>query len=153
MLLTYTPADGDEQVFEFKPDDMLNHEAEAIEKRTDWTWDEFLVNLQKGSTLARRALLWTFLRRVHHTLRFEDVKFSRKELRLDYDLGELAEMREAVEKAPETPGVSKEAMLAALDAEMAKALPDPGKARGNSDDASTSTRSRKSELTRSQRGD
>ena len=135
MLLTYKPDGSESQEWEFHPDDMLNTESEMIEKRTGWAWDEFMLNLQKGSTLARRALLWTFLRRIHHTLRFEDVSFRRGELKLEFDLAELAEIRAQTEKAPDQPGIDKASLLAAIDSEIAdrtaKLGPEPpaGKAR------------------------
>lgn len=140
MLLTFKPADGDAQEWEFVPDEMGNVESEMIEKRTAWTWDEFMMNLQKGSTLARRALLWTYLRRAHHTLRFEDVSFSRGEVSLEYDIAELSEIRAQTEKAPEQPSVDKTMVLALIDSQIDEARaklagqPEPpvGKARGKS---------------------
>lgn len=118
MLLTYDPAGGERQEWQFTPDEMLNHESELIERRTDWCWQEFLQNLQKGSTLARRALLWTFQRRVHHTLRFEDVTFRQGELVLEFDRGELVRMRDAVVKAADVPGVDKEQILRTMQDEI-----------------------------------
>lgn len=139
MILTYTPADGDAQRFVFKPDDMLNSEAEAIEKRTGWTWAEFLEQTQKGSTLARRVLLWTFLRRTHHTLRFEDVSFRQSEVVLAFDIDEMTTMRAAVADAPDRPGIDKEAFLAFMDGEIAKAVETEGKAPEKSGDSATSS--------------
>ena len=142
MILTYAPKDGDRQVWQFKADDMLNAESELIEKRTDWTWIEFLERLQKGSTLARRALLWTLLRRTHATLRFEDVRFAQGELTLDFDADELRALREAVASGPEVSGLNKDLILAKLDQEIAEqeaAGRDPGKAPANSDASATST--------------
>jgi hypothetical protein len=124
VILTHAPADGDKREWQFRPDDMLNHESEAIERRTEWTWQEFLMNLQKGSTLARRALLWTMLRREHHVLRFEDVSFAQGEVSVDYERGELAELLEQAQAAPDsTP--NKDGMIRFLVAYLAK-RPDSG---------------------------
>jgi hypothetical protein len=135
LLLHYRPAEGEAQTFVFKPSDMLNHESEAIEKRTGWAWAEFLEKLQKGSTLARRVLLWTYLRRVHHTVRFEDIQFKQGELELEFDRDELCEMRAGVEAQAEQPDVDKAAILAVIDAEIAKAAGGEGKAPANSEDS------------------
>lgn len=134
MILTYAPADGDAQHFVFKPDDMLNHEAEAIEKRTAWSWAEFLEQVQKNSTLARRALLWTFLRRTHPTIRFEDLSFRQSEVELAFDVDEMTAMRNAVAEAPDQPGVDKDMYLTFMDGEIAKAVEAEGKAPAKSDD-------------------
>lgn len=120
MKFTYRPDAGDVQVWSFKPGEIKNSEAEMIERRTDWTWDEFVMKLQQGSTLARRALLWTFLRRTHHVLRFEDVEFTQSQVELEFDLDELYDMRSNIEKAPEKPGLDKEMLLSVLDAQIAE---------------------------------
>jgi hypothetical protein len=133
MLLHYRPADGDPETFVFDQAKIGNGEAELIEKRTDWTWTEFMQKLQQGSTLARRALLWTFLRRVHATLRFEDVRFSQGEVELQFQRDELEDIRAQVAKAPNVAGVDKDALLAQLDVEIAEAPPS-GKALASSAD-------------------
>lgn len=125
MFFTYKPADGDEQRWTFKPNKMPNHEAEAIEKRTDWTYGTFCIKLQQGSTLARRALLWVFLRRQHPTIRFEDVRFETGELELEMDAGELAAMRQQVESSNAFDDETKAAALEQMDEQLKTAEPDP----------------------------
>lgn len=124
MYLVYTPADGDRQEWWFDPNDMGSAEAETIEKRTGWDWAEYFVRLNAGSVLARRALLWTFLRRIHHTLRFEDVNFTMSELTLEYDKNELTRLRDELAKQ-EVPANQ----LAEMDRQIDEARPSLGKAR------------------------
>lgn len=128
MFLIYKPADGDEQEWWFDPNDMESAEAEAIEKRTGWDWAEYFIRLNAGSVLARRALLWTFQRRVHHTLRFEDVRFTMAELTLEYDQDELQRLRDAAAKEDGVPAAVQEARLAAMDEQIEQARPGLGKA-------------------------
>lgn len=129
MYLIYKPADGDEQEWWFNPNDMESAEAEAIERRTGWDWAEYFIRLNAGSVLARRALLWTFLRRVHHTLRFEDVRFTMAELTLEYDQDELQRLRDEAAKDTTVTAAVQDARLEAMDEEIAKARPGLGKAR------------------------
>lgn len=134
MILTYTPDDGNAVKWVFRPDDMLDRESEEIERRTDWTWPEFLEKLQKQSTLARRVLLWVLLRRQHPTLRFEDLSFRQSQCVLEFDRTELESMRSEIEKSPDRPGVDRALILDVLAREIEKA-PDVntlGKAIGGS---------------------
>jgi hypothetical protein len=128
MYLVYRPEDGEEQRWTFNPKKIRAAEAEALEKRTGWDFEEFGLHLLKGSVLARRALLWTYLRRVHHTLRFEDVDFAVGEVELQYDKDELTLMREQVEKTHGGSDAERVQMLAALDEQIADAPEAEGKA-------------------------
>lgn len=133
MYLTYKPADGEPQQWSFQPAKMKAHEAEAIEKKTGWDWGEFGEHLLKGSVLARRALLWTFLRRLHPVLRFEDVDFAVDELTLELDRAELVAQREQLSKLDILAGPEKAAALAVLDEQIGQAPEEPGKAPASSD--------------------
>lgn len=133
MYLSYTPETGDPQRWHFAPAKMKAAEAEAIEKRTGWDWGEFGEHLLKGSVLARRALLWTFLRRVHQTLRFEDVDFSVDELTLELEKSELINQRDQLVRMDVLAGPEKATALAMLDEEIDKAPDGPGKASASND--------------------
>ena len=101
MLLSYHPAGQDApQVFEIRLELMRSAEIEAIEARTGgWEFGgEFREKLLKGSALARRALLWTMLRRQHPFIKFAEVDFADGEVTLELDLRELAEQRDQVVK-------------------------------------------------------
>ena len=92
MWVTYRPDDQDEQEWWLDLDDMGDAEAEIIESRSGWDWDEWKVHLLKGSTRARRALLWTLLKRRHPSLRYDDVHSSRKSFEIEFDAQELGKM-------------------------------------------------------------
>lgn len=126
MYLTYKPEGSEEaQEFVFIPEETNTFDSEAIESATGWTWEEFLMNLRKGSTKARRVLLWVSLRRVHRGLQLRDVNFQQKEVKLEYDVNEMEQLREGVVEAPDQPGIDKGLILAAMDAEIEKARPAP----------------------------
>jgi len=124
MFLIYRPADGDEQRWTFKPAKVSVFEAEAVEMRTGWTYDEFVINAKKGSAKARRVLLWMLQRRQHPTLRLEDVHFEMGELELEFDAMELQDMRDTV-AASGMDEETKALALAQMDAQIATAEPDP----------------------------
>ena len=125
MFLTYRPAEGDEQKWTFKPGKLSSKEAEAIEKRTGWTFEEFGQQLLKGSTLARRALLWTFQRRTHHTIKFEDIDFLMDEVKLEMDKGELLALREQMELYDFDDEATRKLALAQVDQQIAEAEENP----------------------------
>lgn len=135
MKLIYTPEGGERQEWVYAPAKVRAGEAEMLERRTGMTWGDFNQQLARGSVLARRALLWHFLRRTHATLRFEDVDFALDELELQFDRAEWAHIRKAVEEAklPEgTPDEMRETVLAEIDREAAGAEEPPGKANASS---------------------
>jgi hypothetical protein len=126
MYLTYKPEGSEEaQEFVFIPEDTNTFDSEAIESATGWTWEEFLMNLRKGSTKARRVLLWICTRRVHRGLQLRDVQFKQSEVKLEYDVNEMKQLREGVLESPDQPGIDKDLILAAMDAEIGKARPGP----------------------------
>lgn len=126
MYLIYKPEGEDEQRWWFDPRKMKAREAEAIEKRTGWDWQEVGDHLMKGSSLARRALLWTYLRREHHVLRFEDVDFAMDEVDLEFSKEELQRIRDKAAEADSTPETAQ--AIDFLDAQIAEAPEGPGKA-------------------------
>lgn len=141
MYLAYRPEGQDtEQEFHFHPRRTLRFaEMEAIERRTGWTYDQFLQQLLAGSVIARRALLWTFLRRQHPTLKIEDIDFTAEQVELrrdtdeiDAELAALADM----DGLPEADRAAAEAMLRAQRA-TAPAPPGPGKAQPQNGAAAT----------------
>jgi hypothetical protein len=70
MYLTYKPEDQETQRFLYEPGKLRVAETEAIEDRTGMPYGgDFKIALLKGQVRARRALLWTFLRRLHPSIR------------------------------------------------------------------------------------
>lgn len=139
MFLIYTPDGQEVQRFPVKLGKLRSMEIEAIEKRTGWDYGtDFAQHLQKGSALARRALLWTMLRRQHPTLKFDEVDFAHDELELAYDKAELEEILAGIDAAP----YDTEAQRAAAKEQIVEAMktaPEPeGKAPGKSAAAATS---------------
>lgn len=140
MYLIYRPDGGEEQRWTFQLGKLRSMEIEAIEKVTGLKYGtEFKETLLKGGALARRALLWTFQRRTHPTLRFADVDFADDELALDMDRDEWAEIRAATEKAPGMDDETRQQLLAAIDQSIESADEAPGKASTSSSATSTAS--------------
>lgn len=136
MRLIYSPDGEQAQEWTYSPGKIRAAEAELLEKRTGMTWGDFNQQLARGNVLARRALLWHFLRQTHSILRFEDVDFAMDELEIRFDKREFALMRAEMEKAPLPPGTPDEVrdlILAEVDKEIAGADDAPGKAPSSSD--------------------
>lgn len=132
MILVYTPDGGEAQRWEFRLGKLRSMEIEAIEKHTGMAYgSEFREALLKGNGRARRALLWTFQRRAHPTIKFADVDFADDEVVLEQDRDEWAELRKATEDAQGIDEDTRTMALAAIDKEMAAAPEAPGKAPGN----------------------
>lgn len=127
MFLTLKRADEEPQEYVFNPGKVSVFEAESIEKRTDWTFQQFQAELHKGSARAMRVALWVCQRRQHPTLRLEDVTFDMGELELEFNASELARMREAVAgvSAVQMDPDEKMATLAQFDELLKAAREDP----------------------------
>lgn len=131
MKFVYRPDGDTEQTWTYKPGKVRAGDAELIERRVGMTWNEFNQALAQGSVLARRALLWHFLRQTHSVLRFEDIDFAVGEVTLEFDRDEMRTIRDEMAKAkiPGVDDVARERMVAELDREvLAAPEPDEGKA-------------------------
>jgi hypothetical protein len=114
MYLVYSPEGQDEPTrWKYNPHKMMSAEREAIERRTDRNWSEFTKDVVQGSSLCRRALLFTFLKRDHPGVKWDDVDFAWDELSLEYSKAELIEMRSTV--ADTVSGSEAAAVLEKLD--------------------------------------
>lgn len=132
MLFTYQPADGPAERWTYKPQKLRVSEAEALEKRTGWDFQEFQEHLLQGSVRARRALLWMYRRRVHHTIRFEDVDFAMDEVTLEMDREELLELREKIATSPFESSTARDRAMAMVDEQIESAEEPEGKADASS---------------------
>jgi hypothetical protein len=96
VYLIYQPEGQDEPTrWRYNPRrGLMAVEREDIERRTGLPYAEFTQAVLKGSSLCRRALLYTFLRRDHRKLRWEDVDFAWEELKLEYSRQEWEQMRD-----------------------------------------------------------
>lgn len=124
MKVTYTPEDGDEQVFDYNPNKLLSAEREALEKRTGKPFNEFAMGVLKGNALCRRALLHVLLKRQHPTIAFDDVDFCWDELKVEMTKGEI---QLAVARLREKNG--DEDLIEGMLREFDSAPEDEGKAR------------------------
>jgi hypothetical protein len=122
MRLVYTPEGQDDpQVWTFQLGKLRCHETEGIERRTGMAYGvEFKEKLLGGQVTARRALLWTMLRRTHHTLKFEDVDFADDELTLEFDRDEWQAMYDGLEANVGLDDEERSFRLALIGAEIAK---------------------------------
>ncbi|MEV6546431.1 hypothetical protein [Streptomyces sp. NPDC051665] len=124
MYLVYTPEGQDEpKRWKYNPNKLLTPERELIEKLTGKNFAEFTVDVQKGNSRCRRALLFIFQKREHPPLKFDDVAFAWDELILEHSKGELLLMRERL--ADSVPADQIDAVRAALDEDIAAAYEDP----------------------------
>jgi hypothetical protein len=139
MKLTYKPEDGDPQSWEVKLGRLRTLETEAIEKATGMAYgSEFKEALLKGNTRARRALLWTLLRRQHPAVKLVDVDFADDELVLEMDAEELTDTIAEVRSAPGLDDDQRAQALAILEHQLAAAGgPPAGKARARRAGAAT----------------
>jgi hypothetical protein len=129
VYLRYTPEGSDTQEWVVQLGKLRVFDIEAIERVTDMAYGtEYKQALMKGNGKARRALLWTMLRKAHPTLKYADVDFADDELVLQLDTDELAELKAAVEASTGIPEADKVLALEALDADLRTAPAPPGKA-------------------------
>lgn len=124
MYLVYHPEGQEEpQRWRYNPRKIMSAERENIERITGRNWSEFTTDVVKGNSLCRRALLFTFQKRDHPTLRFDDVDFAWDELKLEYSRAELVQIRTTA--AESATGPERAVILAKLDEDIAAAEEDP----------------------------
>jgi hypothetical protein len=124
MYLVYTPEGSEEpKRWRYNQKKLMSAEREMLERYTGRNFSEFTVDVQKGNSKCRRALLYLYLKREHPTLKFDDVDFAWDELTLEHSKGELQLMRENV--ADSVPADQLAAVLEKLDEEIAAAYEDP----------------------------
>jgi len=124
LYLVYSPEGQDEpKRWTYNPRKIMSAERENIERLTGRNWSEFTKDVVQGSSLCRRVLLFTYLKREHPTVKFDDVDFAWDELKLEYTKGELIQIRETV--AESASGQERASILAKMDEEIAEAYDDP----------------------------
>lgn len=129
MIFTYHPEGQDEpQTWALDLGKIKVGEMEAIEKRTGLRFGtEFRAALMMAGASARRAMLWTLLRRTHHTLRYEDVDFANDEVKLEMDRDEWEVVRQQVIANKAITEDERAERLEAIDTASADAPEPPGK--------------------------
>jgi hypothetical protein len=124
MYLIYKPEGTEEpRRWKYQPKKLMSPERELLEKLTGKNFTEFTVDVQKGNSRCRRALLFVYLKRDHPTLKFDDVDFAWDELTLEHSKGELILMRDQLPDSVDPEQL--EAVRAKLNEEIDAALDDP----------------------------
>jgi hypothetical protein len=124
VFLVYTPEGTEEpKRWKYQPKKLMSPERELLEKLTSKNFSEFTVDVMKGNSRCRRALLFIYLKREHPTLKFDDVDFAWDELALEHSKGELQLMREQLPDSVDPEQL--DAVRAKLDEEIAAAYDDP----------------------------
>lgn len=137
MIIKYSPQGQPAQVFTWDPGTVRAAEAELLEVKFGGTWDEFNVQLLKGSMRSRRVMLWHLLKRDHPTLKFDDVDFAANEIELEFNADELQQFRAGIEKATGIEEAAREQALALIDQQIAEAGGSEGKAPSESSESAT----------------
>ncbi|MET9411270.1 hypothetical protein ABZX90_36835 [Streptomyces sp. NPDC002935] len=131
MYLVYQrEGDTEPKRWRYNPNKLMSPEREMLERRTGKNFTEFTVDVQKGNSQCRRALLFMFLKREHPGVKYDDVDFAWDELTLEMSKGELLLVREQI--VDSVPPDQLAAVLENIDGQIAEAFEDPdeeGKAR------------------------
>lgn len=115
MIVTFTPVEGDTRTYEFKAKKLLSVEAENIERLVGKPYTEAVQSVIQGSALARRALVYTLEKRAHPTLSWSAFDFPYDAVEVEFDAEEMADIRAAIEAAPNIDEAERAAMLAQFD--------------------------------------
>jgi hypothetical protein len=99
VRLIWTPPEGEQREYAFRPYDLLSTDAEAIELVGDEAWttyDEFVRLFRRGHRRALRAALWVLRRPDEPGLRFAQLNLRANEIKIQLDDDELKETRAAI---------------------------------------------------------
>lgn len=134
MLFVYQPEGAARTAWEFEPNKLMSPEAEAIERHTGMTYNEWTQAVTKGSMLALHGLLYVMLKRKEPTLKWDSVQFCLDDVDFELDDTETAD---AIAKLEAEPALTEaqERLLATLRAGQGDAPKDPESTSENSDDA------------------
>jgi len=136
MIVRHEPEVGDARQWEFNPRRVRASRAEMVERQYGKGWQEYLVDLMRGSMAARRVLLWDLTRLEHPGFPFRDTPdFYADEFTVEFTKAELEAMREETNSNSALGEGDRRVMLAALDSEIEKAPTgvDGGKAPSETD--------------------
>jgi hypothetical protein len=115
VIVSFTPVEGDTRTYEFKAKKLLSVEAENIERLVGKPYSEAVQAIIAGSALARRALVYTLEKRTHPTLSWASFDFPYDAVDVEFDAEEMADIRAAIEAAPNIDEQERAAMLAQFD--------------------------------------
>jgi hypothetical protein len=122
MLVTFQP-EGQEKPSEwqFRPQEVMQSQAEMIEKRSGMSFPEWTEALGKGNSKARKVLLWHLMTRDGQPVRIEEIPdFRYADLKVDPSLDEMQDIRETVLSSKDISDEDRATALEAVDAQIKK---------------------------------
>lgn len=114
MIITYTPADGDERRWDLKDVRILMPEAAAVERVVGERWPQVKAAAMQGGAQALWAIAWVLMKREDPTLRMTAWAPAEDELGVDFDPEERALLRAEALKNPDLTDEQREQVLAEL---------------------------------------
>lgn len=119
MRVTYSPASGDVQTWDFTARKVRVGDAERIERRYENPFTQWVTDVHRGMMGARRVLLWHLLDRTHPGYRWIDVPdFAVGEVECELTRDELQLARTRAERDKSIDPEVKALMLEAFDAQI-----------------------------------
>lgn len=115
MIITYTPADGEERRWDLKTVRILMPEAAAVEKVVGERWPQVKAAAMQGGAQALWAIAWVLMKRETPALRMTQWTPAEDELGVDFDAEERGLLREEAERNPNLTDEQREQVLAELD--------------------------------------
>jgi hypothetical protein len=91
MLFVYQPEGAQRTAWEFEPNKLMSPEAEAIERHTGMTYNQWTKAVTEGSILALHGLLYVMLKRTEPTLKWDSVQFCLDDVDFELDDTEAAD--------------------------------------------------------------
>lgn len=135
MQFVYKPEGAEPKRWDFRPEKLMNPEAEAIERLTKMTFGQWSDAVTEGSVLALHGLLYVLLKREIPTLKWDEVQFSMSEVDFELTDQETADTIAALEEQEraEGLGLNERVLLEQLRASTDDAAPaDTGDDTGDS---------------------
>lgn len=131
MRVVYAPEGQDPREWNLLPARIMEKRAEMIERRyakligeKSAPFEQWRMALLQDEASARRVALWHLLSLDHPTLRIEDLDYIRGDLKITASKTELGDLRLTLQAAGGLDDAQREAMLAAIDAQIETAPDD-----------------------------
>lgn len=101
MIVTFTPAEGEQRSWIFDPDTFPQPDSERVEELTGLLWEQAKEAIIKGGARARRALVYCYERRTHPSLSWATfTDFGAGAIKIEFTRDELEKMSAALDTAP-----------------------------------------------------
>jgi hypothetical protein len=124
MLVTFHPQNQAEpSTWTFLPDQVMQSQAEMIEKRAGTSFPKWTQALGDGDSKARKVLLWHLMTRDGHVVRYEEIPdFRYADLKVDPSVDEMQRIRTAIEESQDVTEEERADALEAVDKELKRML-------------------------------